>query len=82
MGSKRVKWKDDHVCMWCFEPMDRFILFYCSDHCKEEAERYKVREDSLGKSQRKAKNDLDKHNAEIRGDSPDDYPLNEDNLND
>lgn len=80
--SQKRKWQDEHLCLWCFEQMGRFQMYYCSDYCKEEAKRWKDREDSLAKEQKRAQKDLQRHNAEIVGDSPDDYPIEEDNIND
>lgn len=80
MASKRPRWKNEpKLCLWCFETMNRFQMYYCSEYCEEEARRWKAREDSLGPAQRKAKVDLDRHNADMVGDSPDDYPLEDGN---
>ena len=82
MSHKRNKWKDEHCCSWCFLPMDRFTLYFCSDFCKEEAQKYKDREDKLAKGQQQAAKDVEKHNADLIWDAPDDYPLDKGNLND
>lgn len=81
MASKRPRWKDEpKLCLWCFETMNRFQMYYCSEYCEEEAKRWKNREDSLAKGQKAAKNDLSRHNAEMDGDSPDDYPIEDGNI--
>ena len=67
MNNKKIKWQNDHICSWCFEPMDRFTMFFCSNHCKEEAERWTMRQDAIAKYHNKTVEDLQKHNAEIYG---------------
>ena len=79
-SKKRNKWQDEHTCQWCFESMDRFQMFYCSDYCKEEAKRWKERQDKLDKEQKRTKLDLQRHNAEYQGDTIDDYPLEDGNI--
>ena len=59
MGAKKHKWtREQKLCQWCFESMDRFRMYFCSEYCEAEAKRWKEGQDKLSEGQKKAMQDL------------------------